>query len=449
MIGYYTRLALKSFHRTRALTLLMTASIAIGIAVSVVTVSLYHLLSGNPIWWKNDRLYAVTMDNWPPRSILPAPPPGVNFDLGPAQLTYQDAMYLFASSVPERKVIMYKARGVLAGGTARSQPLRAMARVTSADFFAMFDVPFLFGTGWSAAADRTPEPLVVLSKAENEKLFGGTNSVGRTIRWNDRAFRIVGVLDDWLPRPKFYDINNGPVLPPEDVYMPWGWGTALALPTAGEVECLTLGPLKTYQDFLHSDCNWIQMWAELPHSSQRERMQALMNAYWSEQHKRGRFRAPMNNRLTQVGDWLAGHQVLGDDEHLLLIFGFSFFAVCIVNVVGLILAKFIGRAANTGLRRALGASRGTIVLQHVTETAVLALAGALIGLALAECSMWVLAKVIALVNSNGTDASARMRFDTVSVLWAALLTVIAAGTAGLYPAWRVARLPPASYLKSQ
>ncbi|HXS28688.1 MAG TPA: ABC transporter permease [Steroidobacteraceae bacterium] len=449
MIGYYIRLALKSFRRTCGLTLLMGASIALGIAVSVATVSVYHLLAGNPIWWKNDRLYAVTMDNWPPRAMLPSPPPGVDLALGPSQLTYQDAMHLFASAIPERKVVMYKTRGVLSGGTARKLPLRAIARVTSADFFAMFDVPFLYGTGWNAAADRAPKPIIVLSKEENQKLFGGEDSVGRTIRWNDREFRVVGVLDDWLPRPKFYDINNGPVLPPEDAYIPWGWGATLELPTAGDVECLTLGSLKTFRDFLNSECNWIQMWVELPRRSQRERMEALMNAYWSDQHTRSRFTAPMNNHLTNVGDWLAEHQVLGDDEHLLLIFGFAFFAVCVVNVVGLVLAKFLGRAGTSGLRRALGANRGHIIVQHITETAVLALGAALVGLALAEGCMWVLARGIALVNSNGAEAAAHMHFDMWSFLWATSLALVAAVAAGLYPAWRVARLPPASYLKSQ
>ena len=31
-----------------------------------MTLTVYHAMSGNPIWWKNDRLYAVTMDNWDP-----------------------------------------------------------------------------------------------------------------------------------------------------------------------------------------------------------------------------------------------------------------------------------------------------------------------------------------------------------------------------------------------
>ena len=45
----------------------MVCAIALGIAVCVMTLTVYHAMSGNPIWWKNDRLYAVTMDNWDPK----------------------------------------------------------------------------------------------------------------------------------------------------------------------------------------------------------------------------------------------------------------------------------------------------------------------------------------------------------------------------------------------
>ena len=53
----------------------MVGAIGIGIAACVVTMTLYHAMSGDPIWWKSDRLYAVTMDNWDPnRPYDPARP---------------------------------------------------------------------------------------------------------------------------------------------------------------------------------------------------------------------------------------------------------------------------------------------------------------------------------------------------------------------------------------
>ncbi len=60
----------------------------------------------------------------------------------------------------------------------------------------------------------------MLSRKLNEKVFGGENSVGRTISWNDREFRVVGVLDYYEPQPKFYDLNSGNFAIPEDAYIP-------------------------------------------------------------------------------------------------------------------------------------------------------------------------------------------------------------------------------------
>ena len=209
MLAYNMRLAVKSFKRNPGLTLLMVCAIALGIAACIVTMTLYHAMSGNPIWWKNDRLFAVTMDNWDPNKPFDPAHPGP-----PPQLTYRDALYLGDSKTPLRHVVMHRDRAVVTGGTAQSHPLPVTTRVTTADFFAMFDVPFLYGGGWSTAADQGPEPVIVLSKEENEALFGGINSVGRTIRWNDHEFRIVGVLNNWNPRPKFYDLNKDPVISP-------------------------------------------------------------------------------------------------------------------------------------------------------------------------------------------------------------------------------------------
>ena len=49
MFGYYLRLALKSFGRNRGITALMVLAIALGIAVCVMTLTVYHAMSGNPI----------------------------------------------------------------------------------------------------------------------------------------------------------------------------------------------------------------------------------------------------------------------------------------------------------------------------------------------------------------------------------------------------------------
>ena len=446
MSGYYLRLALKSFRRNPGLTALMICAIAVGIAVCVMTMTIFHAMSSNPIWWKNDRLYTVTMDNWDPNQ-----PEDRRFpQLPPPMLTYKDAMYLAASNIPERKVIMYKVNGIISGGTAERRAHRVVSRVTSADFFAMFEVPFLYGGGWRAGSDQPPEPVIVISRKENERLFGGINSVGRTITWNNQQFRVIGVLDHWAPEPKFYDLNNGQFDAIEDAFVPWGWGSALELLTGGNSNCWRPERLETFKDYLASDCVVYEMWVELPDSASRERMQMLMDNYWAEQRKAGRFPRPRNNRLTRVSQWLLDRGVVQDDNRVLVGLSFAFLAVCLINTVGLLLAKFLNSAPVSGVRRALGASRRAIFAQHLVEVGVLAATGASLGLGLATLGLWGIRVVYGAARFNEPGGYQELaHFDVASIFWAVTLAIVATLAAGLYPAWRIGRLPPAVYLKSQ
>jgi putative ABC transport system permease protein len=444
MLGYYVRLALKSFGRNPGITALMVLAIALGIAVCVMTLTVYHAMSGNPIWWKNDRLYAVTMDNWDPNQ-----PYRKDSTLGPPEMTYKDTQYLYRSHIPERKVIMYATDGVISGAGA-VPAVHVNTRVTTADFFAMFEAPFQYGSGWSASADEPAQPLIVLSREENDKLFGGANSVGRTLRWNDHEFRVVGVLDDWFPRPRFFDLNGGSFNPPEKAFIPYGWGAQLELLNDEETDCWGPEKLDNFRDFMGSECVWLQMWVELPDAASRERMHSFMDGYWAEQRKAGRFQRARDNRLTNVADWLRDNRVVDNDNRVLVGLAFAFLAVCLINTVGLLLAKFLNGATITGVRRALGASRRQIFIQHLIEVGALSVLGALLGLALSALGLAAVHHLYAsahLYHRGGYQEL--MHFDSVGVLWAVILAFAATLAAGLYPAWRVGRLPPALYLKSQ
>jgi putative ABC transport system permease protein len=444
MFGYYLRLALRSFGHNPGITALMVLAIALGIAVCVMTLTVYHAMSGNPIWWKNDRLYAVTMDNWDPDHAL-----NPKTALPPPQMTYKDTQFLFTSGIPLRKVVMYSTQGVIRG--AGSAPAAQIAtRVTSADFFAMFEVPFLYGSGWSGDADKPPQPLIVLSRDANDRLFAGANSVGRTLRWNDREFRVIGVLNDWFPRPRYYDLNFGNFQPPDDAYIPYGWGSELQLQNREENDCWRPEKLDTFRDYEASDCVWQQMWVELAGAGSRERFQSLMDAYWAEQRKAGRFQRPRNNRLTNVAQWLHDNEVVDNDNRVLIGLAFAFLALCLINTVGLLLAKFLNGAPLTGIRRALGASRRQIFAQLLIEVGVLAALGALLGLALAAVGLAAVHHLYAAAHLGQRGGYQELtHFDLVGVVWAVVLAIVATVAAGFYPAWRIGRLSPAVYLKSQ
>jgi putative ABC transport system permease protein len=442
MFAYDLRLALLSMKRHPGLAALMVLAVALGIAVCTITFTIYHAMSTNPIKWKSDNLYSVTVDSWDPKDPADEDQP----EMPPSQLTYRDAVALQQSDIPVRSAVMFKSDAVVDSAHKGTKPFRAILRVTSADFFGLFDVPFLYGSGWPDAADQGPEPAVVLSRESNDKAFAGENSVGRTVRLGDSEFRVVGVLDDWSPSPKFYDLNNGSFGDTEDAYIPFRWGEVNEMQVVGNTNCWKSEAIESAQDFRNSECVWIQMWVELASATDRDRYQAFVDNYARAQKATGRLPRPLNNRLFDVDQWLDFNRVVKRDNRVLIGIALLFLAVCLVNVVGLLLAKFLNGAALTGLRRALGASRGDILRQHLAEVLIVSLAGGALGLLLAWGG---LAGIRAIYSGNHDTYESLTRMDLTVVLVTLGLSLIAGLVAGIYPAWRIGRTAPAVYLKAQ
>jgi putative ABC transport system permease protein len=444
MFAYDLRLALDSMKRHPGLAALMVLAIALGIAVCTVTFTIYHAMATNPIPEKSAQLHAVTLDTWSPERPYEDEKP----ENPPQLLTYRDAMFLYGAKAAPRSVVMYKSGALLLPERAGIKPFQAMLRVTSHAFFPMFDVPFLYGQGWDAAADEGPQPVVVISHDTNEKVFAGENSVGRTLRLGKVEYRVVGVLRPWAPSPRFFDLNNGAFEDPEDAYVPFGWGKALELPVYGNTNCWKPETRDSLQDFLNSECVWLQFWAELPTAAARNEYQAFVDNYARSQKAVGRFQRPLNNRLYDVDQWLDRNEVVRKDNRVLIGIALLFLAVCLVNVVGLLLAKFLNAAPLTGLRRALGASRKDIVRQHMVEVLVIGLAGGVLGLLLA---IGGLAGIRSIYDSEFSAGSYERltQIDPVVLLITLGLSLVAGAIAGLYPAWRIGRTAPAIYLKTQ
>ena len=69
---------------------------------------------------------------------------------------------------------------------------RSSTRLCFSDFFPMFDVPFQYGSGWDKQADDGAGAGGGADEETNDLLFGGQNSVGQTVRIEDREFKVVG-----------------------------------------------------------------------------------------------------------------------------------------------------------------------------------------------------------------------------------------------------------------
>src|ERR1700690_1957034 len=188
---------------------------------------------------------------------------------------------------------------------------------------------------------------------------------------------------------------------------------------------------------LHSECVLIQFWAELPAAADVAAYRAFLNNYAADQQRSGRFHWPAHTRIRDVREWLVYQKAVSKEVRILVLVSFSFLLVCLLNAMGLMLAKIMGRAGDIGVRRALGASRRAIFAQCLIEAGVVGLAGGLLGLGLTALGLMGLRSLLS------EEANRLTHFSAADVAIAVTLSVLATVLAGLYPTWRAAQVQPA------
>ncbi len=434
MFGYYLDLALRSLKRNKALTTLMVLAIALGIGTSMTMLTVLHVLSGDPLPRESAQLYAPQVDPRDLTGTYPGKEP-------PDQLTWIDGLNLLRAKRADRQALMKGGAVPVQPPSSTLDPFYVEARYTTADFFPMFDTPFLYGHGWSAADDEARAREVVITRKLNDKLFGGANSVGRTLRMQDTAFQIVGVFDSWRPNPHFYDLDTGTYAYYEQVFLPLQTAMDLHMALNGSTDCWGNGTGGDDKTLPAASCVWLQFWVELDTPAKVAAYRQFLVRYSEEQKSLGRFVRAPNVRLRNLMQWLDYQNVVPTNVRLQAGLAFGFLLVCLVNTVGLMLAKFMRRAAELGVRRALGASKRALFAQLLVESGVVGLAGGLGGLLLALLGLW-------LVRHRPSDYAALAHLDPAMLLTTFLLAVGASLLAGLLPAWRACQIAPALQLKS-
>jgi putative ABC transport system permease protein len=435
MFGYYLGLALSRLGRNKALTALMVLAIALGIGTSMTTLTVLHVLSGDPLPGRSATLYYPQIDPRDRSGSMPGDEP-------PAQVTMLDGFNLLRAKRADRQALMTGGTVAVQPDTGAADPFYVQARFTTADFFAMFGASVRYGHGWDAADDEAKARDVVIDGALNERLFGGANSVGRTLRMAGSLFRVAGVLGDWKPSPHFYDLTTGSYGYAEQVFLPLQSALDLHLQHEGSNDCWDNGTGGVGGIYPSPTCVWMQFWVQLDTPAKAADYHAFLVHYSEQQQASGRFMKAPNVRLRNVMQWLDYQRVVPDDIRMQTGLAFGFLLVCLVNTVGLMLAKFLRGAGELGVRRALGASKRALFAQLLVESGVVGLVGGLGGLLLAMLGLW-------LVRHRPSDYAALAQLDPAMLLTTFLVAVGTSLLAGLLPAWRACQIAPALQLKSQ
>ena len=439
MFRYYFQLGLRSLRRNPMLTALMVVTLAIGVAASMATFTVLYVMSGDPIPSKSDRLFVPRLDNAPLVGYAAGDEPS-------DQMTYQDASNLLASGQGLRRTAVYGVGTGIDSGRADVPPFLVQGVAPTRDFFAMFEVPFLYGAPWDAASETAKADVIVLSRETSEKLFGQVNPVGKTIRMEDEQFKVVGVTDTWNPLPRYYRLmngNGGSFTGADQFFIPFQTAIRHEMSNNGNNNCSGEGPSEPgWSGWLKSECDFIQFWFEGKSAADQPRLKEFLGAYVTDQKKLGRYPRPINVRMENVMQWMKHLGVVSADAKLSTWLAFGFLLVCLVNTVGLLLAKFSARAGEVGVRRALGATKREIFRQFLIEAAVIGLAGGILGLLLSFGGL-------ALISLQSEEMATVAKMDWSMLAMTFGLAVGASILAGLLPTWRACQVTPALQLKTQ
>jgi len=433
MIVYYVGMAWRRGKRHAGISLFIVMAIALGVSAPLSVVALVQRLGSDPLPDRSRRLYHPQLEPRPINAIL-------RDSRLPDDLTLQDARALYRLPGAPMGAIMSSNRLPMKHANAHDALKMIPTRATTHEFFDLFGLRFVAGSGWSRSDDADRARVAVLSRKLSRQLFGSENSVGKEMTIATQLFRVIGVVDDWNPKPHFYDLNSGVFANSEDVFMPFE--TWMGLP-----QDYGYGPARCWPDAdagrgpAARNCTWVQYWVSLATPEHIADYRALLGGYASSQHQATIFQAPPDFSLRSLAEWIDHKQVVPASIRMQQALGLGISVVCMVSAFGLLLAKFSKDDKELALRRALGASRHAIFSQCLIDASVAGVVGGVI----AQPMTWLGFRLI-----QQQDPAMQAGISMLpSGLWQVLVaSLIGTLLIGCVPALRCARVSPALHVKS-
>lgn len=443
-MNYTLELGLRGLRRHPRTMALSILTLALGLAATMTMLSLLTMLSADPLPGLSQHLYLGWVDSR--QALKPGSRPEDDSAAPPSLWKLADVQAMAAAHPQVRQAALVSTPLNLSSEDGKRSD-SGQGILATGPLPSMFGVPLLHGRYWTAQEERSRERVIVIDRDISLKLLGAENGVGRNVRLGRELFRVVGISGRWAPQPRFYALGSG---------SPVWWGgnrgetmfvPAQAAADAGVVPMATqlcdrelTGGFK-FNELDIQACRWLQLWAELRTPQQVAAFDDALLAYARDRHAAGSFERAPQARLHGARQWLSANRVVPDGVRLNLWLALGLLALCMVNVAGLLAARFLRRSGELGVRRVLGAPRRAIVLQCLVESGLAGVLGGLLALPLTLFGLWV-------VRMQEQDYTEQARFSPGLFLALLALAALTGLLVGLLPAWRAARLEPALQVKS-
>ena len=402
------RYAFRVLRKNVVLTLVILASLGIGIGANSAIFSVVNALLLRPLPYPHpDRLAAIWLHSPGIGILRDWPSPGQYVDI-------QNQNHSF-----DQMAIAQSRTWIL---TCREQPERVDVLRTQSTLLTMFGAKPQLGRLLLPDEDKPGRPMVaILSYGAWQRLFSADpNIVGKSITMNGKTITVVGVLERSF-------LLNAEVMPSEgpmdkvDMFLP-----------------LPLGPDAAQE---RGDENY-NIVVRLKPGVTVQQAQADVNLIANEIRIK-------DKRDASYGMDVIGlqKQVVGDVRRTLLVLLGSVALVLLIacaNVANLLLARAAGREKEVAIRTALGAGWQRIARQLLTESILLGLLGGAAGLVVARLSLWA----VRTMNPGNIPRLDEIGIDGTVLAFTFGLALATGILFGLAPVWRAIKLDPNSSLKT-
>ncbi|MEO7068613.1 MAG: ABC transporter permease [Rhodanobacter sp.] len=443
MFGYDLQLALHGLKRFPRSTVLAVITVALGLSASMTTLALLHTLSADPLPGRSQHLYLTWVDTLLAKSVTQDSLNDIK-SVDYHRIKLGDAQALLAAHRAPQQTALADMNADVSNAAGTHLQTNETVLGTTSTFIPMFGVPLREGRSWSAAEDATRSPVAVITAPLAQRLFGAADAIGNTMLIHGKPFRVIGVSANYAPQPHFYDLSAGTFGDDtsESIFAPYSALLDAGVPPYTADGCDKASAEKSLFNVDSQHCAWLSLWVQLDTPQQVAAYRQFLHGYVEQQQDAlAAFHKSPHSALTRVAAWLTQQNVVPENVRLNVWLAGSFLLLCMLNVAGLLTARFLRRSSEIGIRRALGAPRRSVFVQHVLEAAAVCLFGGVLALPLTELGLWLLR-----LQDEGFTDLARLDPLMFGALFA--LALVVGVLVGLLPAWRAARVEPGLQVKS-
>lgn len=412
MLKNYLKITLAVMKRRKFFTFISLFGISMTLTILVVLTAFYeHVFSGNyPEAYPDRTLYGTTL------TIKEEKTGYINS--GPMSISYINK-YVKTLQTPEKVAFTTDPNTVNTYYNGKKWKL--FFKYTDPVFWEVTQFEFLEGQPYTQQSIDNNEAVAVINDGTRDDYFGkGVSALGKTIEMNGNQLRVIGV------------VRGSPItrmMVSADVYMPYNLQKRETNNERYSGSYTVIIRARSSQDIPKIKAEYADVVSRIPlpkfDDFTPDKMEANIGTY---------LESLVVNQLFRSGGGLAKFYLLA------FVFALLFMSLPAINLVNINVSRIMERASEIGIRKAFGASVRTMTNQFIIENIIVTVMGGALALIISALLLWWF-------NHSQLIPYADLRIDWTVVVVAFMLSLLFGLMSGVYPAWRMSKLPVVEALK--